>query len=134
MIILKLNGILNSDISKVLSDLGHTDWIVIGDAGLPVPEGVKRIDLSLKLGTPSFVEVLQEVILDMEVESAIVAEEIKKENIDQLNNVRKIIGNKTIEFVSHAAFKEKTRYAKAIIRTGEATPFSNIILKAGVIF
>lgn len=30
-------GILNSDIAKVLADLGHTDTIVIGDCGLPVP-------------------------------------------------------------------------------------------------
>ena len=37
---MKKHGILNSDISKVLSDLGHTDQITIGDAGLPVPEGV----------------------------------------------------------------------------------------------
>ncbi|MBS4208156.1 D-ribose pyranase [Bacillus sp. FJAT-50079] len=131
---MKLNGILNSDISKVLSDLGHTDWIVIGDAGLPVPEDVKKIDLSLKIGIPSFVEVLQEIVLDMEVESVIVAEEIKKENTEQLKNIEKIIGNKPIHFVSHAEFKIKTRFAKTIIRTGEATPFSNIILQAGVIF
>lgn len=39
---MKKHGILNSDIAKILADLGHTDKIVIGDAGLPIPEGVKR--------------------------------------------------------------------------------------------
>jgi D-ribose pyranase len=131
---MKLNGILNSDISKVLADLGHTDWIVIGDAGLPVPAGVKKIDLSLKLGIPSFEDVLQEMMLDMEVESVIVAEEITSENIIQLETIKKTIGNKPIEFVPHVDFKNKTSHAKAIIRTGEATPYSNIILQAGVVF
>ena len=45
-------GMLNSSIAKVLADLGHTDTIVIGDCGLPVPAGVQKIDLALKPGTP----------------------------------------------------------------------------------
>ena len=61
-------GILNSDIAKVLADLGHTDTIVIGDCGLPVPAGVPKIDLALKPGTPSFLDVLTEVLKYMEVE------------------------------------------------------------------
>ena len=40
-------GILNSEIAKVLADMGHTDTIGIGDCGLPVPDGVKKIDLAL---------------------------------------------------------------------------------------
>ena len=51
---MKRNGMLNSHISKILSDLGHTDMIAIADAGLPVPDGVLKIDLALKLGAPSF--------------------------------------------------------------------------------
>ena len=131
---MKKNGTLNSEISKVLSDLGHTDWIVIGDAGLPIPEGVKKIDLSLRLGVPSFKEVLEALTEDMEIESIILAEEIVEENKEQLANIEEIIGNIPIQHVPHSEFKEKTRQAKAIIRTGEATPYSNIILQSGVIF
>lgn len=40
---MKLNGILNSTISKALSDLGHTDKIAIGDCGLPIEESKKSI-------------------------------------------------------------------------------------------
>jgi len=47
---MKKHGILNSHISKVLTDLGHTDTIVIADCGLPIPDGVARIDLALELG------------------------------------------------------------------------------------
>lgn len=50
-------GILNSDISKLLSDLGHTDEIMIADCGLPIPNGVKKIDLALDFGKPSFLDI-----------------------------------------------------------------------------
>ena len=41
---MKKHGILNSSISKVLADLGHTDQIIIADCGLPIPDHVKKID------------------------------------------------------------------------------------------
>lgn len=131
---MKKNGILNSEISKLLSDLGHTDQITIADAGLPVPDGVMKIDLALKLGTPSFIEVLEEVLKDMAVEKVILAEEIKVDNESQLDAIHQLVGTNEVEFVSHEAFKKQSGQSKAIIRTGEATPFSNIILQSNVIF
>ncbi len=89
---MKKNGILNSEISKLSSDLGHTDQITIGDAGLPVPDGFKKIDLALKLGTPSFIEVLEEVLKDMAVEKFILAEEITTDNKTQLDAIQSGIG------------------------------------------
>jgi len=131
---MKKNGILNSEISKLLSDLGHTDQITIADAGLPVPDGVKKIDLALKLGTPSFIEVLEEVLMDMAVEKVILAEEIKVDNESQLDAIHQLVDTNEVTFVSHEAFKKQSGQSKAIIRTGEATPFSNIILQSNVIF
>lgn len=131
---MKKNGILNSEISKLLSDLGHTDQITIADAGLPVPDGVKKIDLALKLGTPSFIEVLEEVLKDMAVEKVILAEEIKVDSESQLDAIYQLVDTNEVAFVSHEAFKKQTGHSKAIIRTGEATPFSNIILQSNVIF
>lgn len=40
---MKKHGILNSHLAKILADLGHTDKIVIADAGLPVPDGVLKL-------------------------------------------------------------------------------------------
>ena len=82
-------GILNSDISTVLSQLGHTDQILIADCGMPIPDGVKRIDLALTFGQPSFWDVYTEVSKHMAIETAIVAEEMKTHNavlFDDLNN------------------------------------------------
>lgn len=132
---MKKHGILNSDIAKVLSDLGHTDKIAIGDAGLPVPDGVKKIDLALTLAEPSFLSVLKVVLSDMKVEKVILAEEIKEQNATQLTDVKSVlIDDEQITYVSHEAFKEQLKDVKAVIRTGEATPYSNIILQSGVLF
>ncbi|CAM3161077.1 D-ribose pyranase [Paenibacillus taichungensis] len=132
---MKKQGILNSHISKVLSDLGHTDTIVIADAGLPVPEGVPKIDLSLKLGTPSFQEVVELIADDMVIEKVILATEIKAGNPEAMQFITDKFGDEAIDVsISHEQFKVLTRNAKVVIRTGEATPYANCILQSGVIF
>ncbi|HAL10081.1 MAG TPA: D-ribose pyranase [Staphylococcus sp.] len=125
-------GILNSDISKVLSDLGHTDRIVIADCGLPIPKGVRKIDLALTFGVPSFESVFEIVLKHMSVQKMIFAEEIKTENKALFEKVSQTKVEQ--QFVSHETFKVLTQDTVAIIRTGEATPFANVILESDVLF
>ncbi|WP_144696884.1 D-ribose pyranase [Fictibacillus phosphorivorans] len=131
---MKRHGILNSHISKVISDLGHTDLIVIADAGLPIPSDVPRIDLALTLGVPSFKDVVSAVSEDMVVEQVILASEIKEKNEETLRFMNDTFSETEQKFVSHEAFKQLTKQAKVVIRTGEVTPYANCILQAGVIF
>lgn len=131
---MKRHGMLNSSIAKVLSDLGHTDFIVIGDAGLPVPNGVKKIDLALIPGTPSFEEVVKAVHEDMVVEKVIAAEEVKEQNQAQHQFIVNQFEQIEINYVPHEEFKRLMGEAKAVIRTGEITPYSNCILQSGVFF
>ncbi|MDO5702381.1 MAG: D-ribose pyranase [Lachnospiraceae bacterium] len=137
---MKRNGILNSDISRVLSYMGHTDRIAIGDCGLPIPDETERIDLALRFGQPSFMEVLREVGSDMKIEHIILAEEIKEMNPEMLSQILSYFEGTetgfvpTVEYVSHAELKKLTSDCKAVIRTGETTPYSNIILQSGCIF
>lgn len=127
-------GILNSDLSKILSDLGHTDEIVIADCGLPIPNGVKKIDLAVKKGLPSFIDVLTEVERHMVIEHVTFAEEVKQENKELHEEAYLTVRAYSADYKSHEAFKEQTKSAKAIIRTGEASPYANIILRSGVNF
>lgn len=128
-------GILNSAIAKVLADLGHTDTIVIGDCGLPVPAGVPKIDLALKLGTPSFMEVVEEVAKYMEIEKVEVAAEIKEKNPAVYGALQEVFtAQQWIIDEDHEQFKAETKKAKVIIRTGEITPYANVILHSNVIF
>jgi len=131
---MKKHGILNSSISKVLADLGHTDTIVIADAGLPIPKDVEKIDLALVPGTPSFQETVAAVIDDMVVEKVILAEEIHDANKSAETFMKEALGDIPFEYISHEEFKTLSKEAKAIIRTGEITPYANVILKAGVFF
>lgn len=131
---MKRNGIINSEISKVLSYMRHTDLVCISDLGLPCPDNIKSIDLSLKLGSPSFIDVLSEIIKDMKIERIILAEEIKNNNKEVYNKILSMFENISIEYVSHNNFKQTTSDCKAIIRTGEATPYANIILQSACIF
>ncbi|WP_028830254.1 D-ribose pyranase [Proteocatella sphenisci] len=131
---MKISGILNSDISRVLSYMGHTDTICIADCGLPVPDGVERIDLALKFGTPTFVETLTEVAKNMKVEKIILAEEIKLANPEIIKDVITLFPNLEISFEPHDDLKKLTKECKAVIRTGENTPYANIILQSDCIF
>ncbi|MGG0299504.1 D-ribose pyranase [Bacillus albus] len=131
---MKKHGVLNSEIASVLASLGHTDTIVIADCGLPIPDGVKRIDLAVELGKPSFLDVLQVVADDMEIEKVTLAEEVINNNAEVNKEIEMKLIEPAFEYVSHEQFKEHTKKAKAIIRTGEATPYANVILHAGVIF
>lgn len=130
---MKKTGILNSNISTLLSNLGHTDQIVIADCGLPIPDNVERIDVAIKQGLPSFLDVLDEVLNDMEVEHMTLANEIKLSNQYIHSHILKRHHGE-LSYVSHEEFKNLTPNVKAIIRTGEATPYANVILRAGVIF
>lgn len=133
---MKKKGILNSDISRVLSYMGHTDCIAIGDCGLPIPDEVERIDLALTFGEPGFMQTLEAVTADMKVEKIVLAEEMKTQNPIVLSQVEALFAkqNVEVEFVSHTELKQRTHNCKAVIRTGEVTPYANIILQSGCIF
>ncbi len=131
---MKKSGVLNPDILWVLGSLGHTDMLVISDAGLPIPEFVTRIDLALTKNIPRFLDVLRVILDEMKVEKAIVAKEMKEKSPHMYEEVKKLLGNIPMEEVTHEEFKEMVRNAKCVIRTGEFTPYANIILVAGVVF
>ncbi|MCC4722318.1 D-ribose pyranase [Salinicoccus sp. RF5] len=121
--------ILNSEISKVLSELGHGDFIAIGDCGLPIPEGVKKIDVALQPGVPSFEDVYALLKKSMHVEKKIYA--IEAEDSDLLGVMDDGV---SYEKVSHEKLKEMVKHAKAVIRTGSVTPYSNVLMYSNVFF
>ncbi len=127
-------GIINPDLCSLIAGLGHTESIVIADAGLPIPQHVKCIDLSLLYGTPGFLDVLKAVKNELCIESYIIASEMESNNPILLSKTREIMEGIPESKLSHSAFKQKTADAKAVIRTGENTSYANIILKAGVVF
>jgi len=131
---LKKNGILNSEVSRVLGYMRHTDTITIVDCGFPIPDGVECIDLSVKFGLPLFIDVLKEVYKDLEIELAIFANEIEDKNPNLMNEAISILEDKEVKFIPHIDFKKLSSKSKVVIRTGEATPYANVILQSGCTF
>jgi D-ribose pyranase len=130
----KKHGVLQPELAQVIAMLGHTDSIVIADAGLPIPSEVKRIDLAVTNGVPRFMQVLGAVLDDVQVERVVIAREMRETSPQLHRELIALLGSIPIEEVSHAEFKAKTRNARAIVRTGEFTPYANIILFSGVVF
>jgi len=131
---MKKSGIQNPEINAVISSIGHTQYIIIADSGLPIPKGVPCIDISLVSGIPSFMDALKAVKAELVVESYILASELKKVRPEGYNEIKKEMAALPGKLVPHVKFKELSREAYAIIRTGEASPYANIILIAGVNF
>ncbi|WP_315070410.1 D-ribose pyranase [uncultured Clostridium sp.] len=131
---MKKIGILNGEISGVVSRMGHKDLIAIGDCGLPIPDSTKRIDIALSKDIPSFIDTLKNVLLELQVEEVILAEETEKNNPKIFKEIKRQINNVKFTFISHEELKIMLNDCKAVIRTGEQTPYANVILRSGVIF
>lgn len=131
---MRKTALLNSGISEVISKMGHTDSIAIGDCGLPVPDETRRIDIALIKDVPGFIQTLKAVLLELEVEEAVIAAETMDINPKVYREIQECLEDTKITYVSHEELKLRLKTCKAVIRTGEQTPYANIILKSGVVF
>lgn len=131
---MKKTTVINSDLSRVISQMGHFDTLAIGDAGMPVPKGTEKIDLAVTKQLPSFLDVLKNVLAELQVQRIYLAEEMKTENPDQLSAVQQLLPDVDVKFIPHDQMKQDLSKCHAFVRTGEMTPFSNIILESGVTF
>jgi len=131
---MKKTTLLNSELSYVISTLGHMQTLVVADAGLPIPPETERIDLALTKNVPGAIETLKVILDEMQVEKVILAEEVKKHNPQFLKAVKKLLPGVPMEFETHLIFKEMTSDAQAVVRTGEFSPYANVILVSGVVF
>lgn len=121
-------GILNAPLAGRLARLGHTDTFVIADCGLPVPADVPVVDLALVFGIPRFVDVLDALTDVLEIEHATIATQTPEE-------IRAIVPTEVeLDEVDHEELKARVADASFVVRTGETTPYANVILRSGVPF
>ena len=133
---MRKDGILNAKLMEVITSMGHTDKMVICDAGLPIPREATKIDLALIKNVPRFTDTLQAILRELQVDKAIVAKEMESESKEMYQYVLKLLSGIPHEKISHENFKDYYNSTGNIIfvRTGEVTPYANIILIAGVTF
>lgn len=133
---MKRKGVLNSGLSKTIASMGHTDKLVICDSGLPIPKNSDVIDLALTKNIPRFMDTLKVVLEELKVEEAIVTNELVQGNSKYFKEITSLLNGIKIKKVTHKKFKEITRNGGNVtfVRTGEATPYANVILISGVTF
>lgn len=131
---MKKTALLHGALSQVIAALGHGEMLVIGDAGLPVPPGVQCIDLALTRNIPGFLDTLRVVLSEMQVEKAVVAQETALLSPAIGEGIAALLPFTAVEQIPHEEFKRLSGAARAIVRTGQFTPYANIILVAGVVF
>lgn len=131
---MKRRGVLHARLSAVLASLGHTDRIVIADCGLPVPPHVETIDLAVVQGVPAFADVLAAVADELVVQHVTVAFETEHDNPNAWKRIEDAFPDARREAVDHEELKRLVGDTRVVIRTGEATPYANVILESGVAF
>ncbi|WP_293771560.1 D-ribose pyranase [uncultured Corynebacterium sp.] len=124
---MRKSGLLNPDVAYAINRLGHTDTFAIGDCGLPIPEHVEVIDLALVFGIPRFADVVAAVLNEVVVEGATIATATPAE-------VRDILPDVELTEVDHKELKARLAECSFVIRTGETTPYANVIFRSGVAF
>lgn len=133
---MKKSGILNAPLSEIVARLGHTDKLVICDSGLPIPNNAFVIDLAVTKNVPRFIDVLDVVLQELAVERIIIADQLYKSSNGVMDDIKKLSNGIILEHVDHEEFKNITRSGNNVyfVRTGDMTPYANIILECGVTF
>lgn len=140
---MKKGLLLNAPLNAVIAKCGHTDQICLCDAGLPIPAVTQRIDLALKAGVPGLLETTQVVCEENGDRTGdpgrrAAARQSRKCHGQLLQLLQQAESKQgkpiQIEYIAHEAFKQQTHQCKAVVRTGEVTPYANLIICAGVAF
>ncbi|MFF6800763.1 D-ribose pyranase [Streptomyces sp. NPDC012616] len=129
---MKKAGILNRHLAGALAELGHGDGVLVCDAGMPIPDGPRVVDLAFRAGVPSFAEVVDGLLDELVVEGATAAEEVREANPAAAGLLADRF--RALSYVSHEELKELSAGTRLVVRTGEARPYANVLLRCGVFF
>ena len=131
---MKKVGVLHHALAGAIAGMGHGDLLVIADAGLPVPPGVCCIDLAVRCGMPPMLEVTRVVAAELQVEEITLADELLARDETLPRALRTLFPDASVQTLPHAELKRLSERARAVVRTGECTPYANVILSSGVTF
>ena len=131
---MKRTGILNRDLSALVAAMGHYDRMVVSDAGFPIPKGVPCIDLSMRANVPTVLEVLEIIAIELEVEQFYFASEVLTTQPTRLSQIAQKFPRAESFSIPHQEFKKLASEARGAVRTGDFSPYSNVLLASGVAY
>lgn len=125
--------ILNNELMYAIASMGHTECLIVCDAGFPIPDGAWRIDLALVQDVPDLETVLSAIAQVFIAEKVAYAAEMAANNAPLLEKVQRLFPNSDYAPIPHATILgEMAHQAKVIVRTGAFDPWGNILLYSGV--
>jgi D-ribose pyranase len=131
---MKRSGLINRDLSAIVAAMGHYDRLVVSDAGFPIPLDRDYVDLSQRPDQPTVLEIVQLLIEELQVEEVYVAEEAVEAMPTRLEDLAAAVPGSRVMAVPHSVFKGMAASARAIVRTGDFTPYANGMLVSGVVY
>lgn len=123
--------LLNPELAALARRVGHTQMLIVCDRGFPVPQGLPLgvLDLSVTADVPTVPQLLNALLPELPHDRIIVAREMREKSPKRFRWHR--AQPAPVEVHPHQHFKHLTREAVACIRTGDATPYANIIIVGG---
>jgi len=136
-----INPILSPELLKILSEMGHGDEIVIADGNFPGASIAKRLVRADGISAPDMLDaVLSVVPLDQYDDNNFVLMKIVEGDtvVPVIWDTYKEILNKYepkahMEHIERFSYYDRAKEAYAVIATGEAAQYANIIVKKGCI-
>jgi D-ribose pyranase len=128
---MKRGGILHPALTHLLARTGHTDFFTICDQGFPVPLGPERIDLALVDDVPTVPQVLQAIQAEWSIDRVLITHEMIDVRPQRVAELRALLGDVPLEAVSHLELKRLSADGHATVRTGDTTPYANVIVVSG---
>ncbi len=124
-----ISGILNPQLSHLLCRVRHTNALVIADAAFPFWPQIETVDLTLVRGIPTIQQVLDAILPNFKAGAVHMAEEFQSHNTAETQALfRKACREVPMHFEPHIEFKKRVPHAIGLVRTGDTTPYGNLIL------
>jgi len=134
--------IIPPDLVKYMMEMGHSDYMVIADAGFPGSACAKRI---VRMDSVEIPELLEAILpfypLDCFVDNPVrLMQKLPHEpKVTAWETYRKLLKQydkddafKEFDFIERLAFYEETKMAYLVIQTGDTSRYGNIVLQKGV--
>lgn len=127
-----INGIINGQLASVLARFRHVNTLAIVDGPFPSYPDVELVDLAIVKGFPTIPDVLNAILPLLDITGIYLANEFsQKVDSKTVNSYKKFYENIPTILIPHEEFKVKVGQSLAIIHTGDAVPYSSVILKSG---
>lgn len=128
------SGILNPHVLDLVARVRHTNTLVIADWAFPFWPEIETVDISLTHGIPRVLDVLDLLAANFQIGRIWQAEEFSSVNTAEaaarFQQSFDAISGVEITRLPHVEFKKLVPGAIGLIRTGDPTPYGNLILES----